>query len=159
MLRRLALPLCLIPFAFISATPAAAQFDVGVHATRAADVFGGAWGLGATVGVEVPALPLGARVGGDWFRPDCGIADGCGFLGWTADVRVRMPFPVVRPFALAGVVHRRHDPGSAKAQWNSGWAAGLGVDVGTLVLRGFGEVRYEWVEPDHQFVFRLGIIL
>lgn len=156
--RRLKVSLWLIPLGLLAPGRVEAQLNFGVHAARAADVFGGAWGLGATVGVDVPALPVGARIGGDWFRPDCGIADGCGYLGWTADVRVNVPFPVVRPYALGGIVRRRYDPGSADATWDSGWAAGLGVDVGTLVLRAFGELRYEGVGPDHQFVSRLGVI-
>jgi hypothetical protein len=158
MQRRLKLSLWLIPLALVAPQRVAAQFNVGAHAARAADVFGGAWGVGATVGVDVPALPVGARVGADYFRPDCGAADGCGYWGWTADVKVGVPFPFVRPYALGGVVRRRYDPGPGDATWDSGWAAGIGVDVGSLLLHAFGELRYEGVEPDHQIVFRLGVI-
>jgi len=154
-----------LPYSFLVAllpllpAPVEAQLNFGVHVARAADVLGGAWGGGATVGLEVPLVPVGARVGGDWFRPDCGDADGCGFLGWTADVTVRMPFPVVRPYALGGVARRRFDSGAADPVWDTGWTAGLGIDVNPVLLRAYAELRYERVDPDPQIVLRLGVIL
>lgn len=142
----------------VGAQPLEAQLRPGIHAARAADVFGGANGLGASVEVSFPLLPVDLFVAGDYFFPDCGSQSGCSYMGGSADVHFTLPFPVLTPYATGGLVYRRYDGGdSVDAVTNTGFGAGVGVNLGTLVLGAYAEARYEWVDPDNQLVLRIGI--
>jgi hypothetical protein len=158
MVRRVAAPLLAVATLALAVPGATAQLSVGVHLARASDVFHGANGGGASVEFDAPLLPLGVMVAGDYFRPDCGPVSGCSFMGASADAHFRLPFPLLQPYALAGGVIRRVKTGDGvDAESNSGIAVGVGVDLRVLVLGAYGEARYEFVQPDHELLFRLGI--
>jgi hypothetical protein len=140
------------------APAAKAQVRPGIHLAQAADVFGGALGAGASLELGFPLLPVAVFVAGEYFFPDCVTADGCGYLGGSADLHVKFPFPVLTPYATGGIVYRRYDAGAgADAVANTGFGVGAGVNLGTLVLGAYAEARYEFVDPDNQLVFRVGI--
>lgn len=142
----------------MGAHPLEAQLSPGIHAARAAHVFGGANGLGASVELSFPLMPVDVFVAGDYFFPDCGSDSGCSYMGGSADLHFTLPFPVLTPYAAAGLVYRRYDGGdTVDPVSNTGFGAGVGVNLGTLVLGAYAEARYEWVDPDHQLVFRVGI--
>jgi hypothetical protein len=145
--------------ALLGFAPAAhAQLNPGVHVARAASVFGGAYGAGASVELSFPLFPIDVFVAGEYFFPECGAADGCGYTGGSADLHFTLPFPMITPYGTAGVVYRRFDAGGAAAAVaNTGFGVGAGVNLGTLVLGAYAEARYEFVDPDDQRVFRLGI--
>ncbi|HSG46179.1 MAG TPA: hypothetical protein VLA43_00065 [Longimicrobiales bacterium] len=135
-----------------------AQLNPGIHAARAADAFGGANGVGASLELSFPLLPVEVFVAGEYFFPDCGSIDGCKYMGGSADLHFKLPVPVLTPYGTAGVVYRRSEAGAgAPAVSNTGFGLGAGVHLGTLVLGAYAEARYEFVDPDDQMVFRVGI--
>jgi hypothetical protein len=137
-----------------------AQLNPGVHAVRATDIFEGSYGLGVSLELDVPLFPVDFLVAGETFFPDCGNAEGCSFRGVSADVHFALPVPMVQPYAAAGAVYRRTDPGgSAETLSERGYAVGVGLNLRALVLGGYAEVRYEFVDPDDQWVVRIGIRL
>lgn len=156
--RMLPVALALVAALALVPTTTRAQISPGIHAARAADVFGGANGLGASLELGIPLLPIDAFVAGEYFFPDCGSGSGCSFAGGSADLHFELPFPVLSPYATAGLVYRRYDEGdSAKPETHSGFGAGAGVNLGGVVLGAYAEARYEFVDPDNQLVFRIGI--
>ncbi len=134
------------------------QLNPGIHAARATDVFDGTYGLGVSLELDIPLFPIDFLVAGETFFPDCGSADGCSSRGASADVHLALPVPMVEPYATAGVAYRRTDPGgSAEVRSDQGVAVGVGVNLRALVLGGYAELRYEFVDPDHQWIARVGI--
>lgn len=142
----------------LSAPRAHAQVNPGIHVARAADSFGGTNGVGASVELSFPVFPLDVFVAGEYFFPDCGTVDDCSFLGGSADLHVKLPVPVLTPYATGGLVYRRTDVGGgAGAVAKTGYGAGVGVHLGAVVLGAYAEVRYEVVDPEDQVVLRLGL--
>jgi hypothetical protein len=141
-----------------AAPGAQGQVTFGVHAARATKTaHGAANGLGASFDLKFPALPVDVMVAGEYFWPDCGTDTGCSYAGGGADLHVALPFPVLQPYALGGVVVRRSKANSAAtAVDDKGLALGVGANLGGLGLGAYGEIRYEFV-PAHPVVFRLGI--
>lgn len=134
------------------------QLEFGLHGARAVDVFGGANGIGASVEVGFPMAPVSVLAAGDYFFPDCGSADGCSFRGASADLHFGLPFPVVQPYAAAGLAVRQSDAGgSSERVTHKGVGLGVGVNLGAVAIGAYAEARYEFVDPDDQFVLRLGI--
>jgi hypothetical protein len=79
-------------------------------------------------------------------------------MGGSADLHVGLPIPVLTPYATGGLVYRRTDVGGgAGVVAKTGYGAGVGVNLGGLVLGAYAEVRYEVVDPQDQIVFRLGL--
>lgn len=145
--------------------PAAAQADVldlGVHMTRATDIFDGATGIGGQLAVTLPGLPLTVRGAVDRFFPDCpeGSDDDCGAWGFTVDGNVTLPVPVLSPYASAGLVRRSVDRGDPLGDRSeTGFALGGGLRLGLLGLDAFGEVRREMMdEQEDQWMFRVGVV-
>ena len=158
-MKRLAFVLALTSAALGAWAPdAGAQLRPGVHVARAADSFGGSNGAGASVEIGFPLVPVDVFVAGEYFFPDCGSIDGCGLLGGSADLHFTLPFPVLTPYATAGLVYRRLDAGDgAEAVSHRGFGLGAGVNLGTIVLGAYAEARYEFVDPDDQLVLRVGL--
>lgn len=155
--RILAVPLVLLFLAFLT-SDAEAQLHPGIHAARAADAFGGANGVGASLELGFPLFPVDVFVAGDYFFPDCGSIEGCRYMGGSADLHFKLPVPVLTPYATAGLVYRRFEAGAgAPAESNTGFGLGAGVHLNTLVLGAYAEARYEFVDPDDQVVVRVGI--
>jgi hypothetical protein len=142
----------------LGATEARAQLNPGIHVARATDAFGGTNGVGGSVELSFPLFPIDLFVAGETFFPDCGTVDDCSFMGGSADLHLSLPIPVLTPYATGGLVYRRTDPGGgAGAVAKTGWGAGVGVNLGALVLGAYAEARYEVVDPDDQVVIRLGL--
>jgi hypothetical protein len=134
-----------------------AQVSPGIHASRASEAFGGAYGLGASLEMGVPLFPVRLMVAGDYFRPDCGGSSGCSFMGASADVHFALSAPVIHPYGLVGAVMRRtRDAAGLDARRSSGPALGVGVDLRAVGVGVYGEARYEFAGND-ELVFRLGI--
>jgi hypothetical protein len=156
MIRRFVLATGLIAAAM--ASPSSLNGQIGLHVARASDAFGGTNGLGASVGLGIPTLPIDVFLAGDYFFPDCGTGDGCSFRGGSLDLHLKVPFPVVQLYGAGGLVVRRTDAGDgSESVTHRGFGAGLGVDLGAILIGAYAEGRYEFVDPDDQFVLRLGI--
>lgn len=135
-----------------------AQIRPGIHVARAADFAGGASGVGGSVEMGFPLLPIDIFLAGDYFFPDCGGPD-CHLWGGSADVHFTGPFPLVTPYAALGLVYRDYTFAYGD-QVDSSSAVGVGVGAGVELGLGVGayaEGRYEFVDPNDQFVFRIGI--
>lgn len=141
------------------ASPGRAQLHPGVHVARANDFAGGANGVGASLNLGFPLLPVEVFVGGEYFFPDCGNSD-CGLWGGSADVHFKLPIPIITPYGTAGLVYRRStvtDLDVVSTGTNTGFGLGAGVNLGTILLGAYAEARYEFVDPDNELVFRLGV--
>ncbi|HSG08425.1 MAG TPA: hypothetical protein VLA36_08705 [Longimicrobiales bacterium] len=158
MMRR-ALVSALFAVALLGSAPGAqSQLNPGLHVARASDVFGGSNGVGASLELDFPLLPIDVFVAGEYFFPDCGSADGCGYMGGSADLHFTLPVPVLTPYGTAGIVYRRSDAGDgADAVGHTGFGLGAGLNLGTLVLGAYAEARYEFVDPEDQMVLRVGL--
>lgn len=157
-MKRILLALGLVPAVLaVGAVDVQAQLNPGLHVARASDVFGGTTGVGASVQLSFPLMPIDIFVAGEYFFPDCGAASDCSFMGGSADLHLTLPVPVLTPYGSAGLVYRRTDLVGAGAATATGFGLGAGVNLGALVLGGYAEARYEFVDPDNQFVFRVGI--
>lgn len=142
------------------ARPAEAQLSVGLHVARAQDVFEGANGLGVGAEAGVPLFPVSVRAAADYFFPDCGSAEGCSFLGGSLNVNVALPIAVLRPYVTGGLVYRRFEADDASdPESDTGLGAGVGLDLDPVLFKLYVEARYEWVDPDDQWVLRLGFFL
>jgi len=143
-----------------SPAPAAAQVSYGVHVVEARDAFEGARGIGARVGVKVPFLPVSAFATGEYFRPDCGPASGCGLSGVSLDLNYALiPMLPVSPYLTGGYTRRRFDPGAGgEVSTPEGIHVGAGLAAGLAGYGVFGEARYEFVAaPERQIVVRVGV--
>jgi len=145
----------------LGASPPGAQGQVspGIHVARATQVFGGVYGAGVSLEMGVPLVPVRLMVAGDYFRPGCGQASGCSFMGASADLHFALSAPVIHPYGLAGAVVRRIGAGAGVAAHSAtGLALGVGLDLGVVGVGAYGEARYEFAGKD-ELVFRLGIRL
>jgi hypothetical protein len=158
MIRRAACTALALAAFCLGASEARAQLNPGIHVARATDAFGGTNGIGGSVELSFPVFPIDLFVAGEYFFPDCGTVDDCSFMGGSADLHLGLPLPVLTPYATGGLVYRRTDAGGGTgAVAQTGWGAGVGVNLGALVLGAYAEARYEVVDPDNQIVFRLGL--
>lgn len=141
-----------------AAPGAQGQVAFGIHVARASEtVNGAANGLGASFDLKFPSLPMDVMVAGEYFWPNCGTGTGCSYAGGGADLHLALPFPVLHPYALGGVVVRRRKADSAAtAVSHDGLDLGLGVNLQGVAVGLYGEIRYEFV-PNRPFVFRLGL--
>jgi hypothetical protein len=97
----------------------------------------------------------------EYFFPECGNSQSdCGLHGLTLDANLRMVIPLLRPYGVVGLSHRRLSPGGDLLEKEStGLAVGGGVDVALGGIRLFGEGRYEFLDaPERQILWRLGIL-
>lgn len=154
MIRRF-LPVALaVVLAATSAHEARAQLSPGVHVARAANTFDGVNGVGGSLELSFPLLPIDVFVAGEYFFPDC---DECSFWGGSADVHFSLPVPVLTPYATAGLVMRNTGASDTTVR-TGGVGFGAGVNVGAVVLGGYAEARYEILDgSEDQLVFRLGV--
>jgi hypothetical protein len=111
------------------------ETDTGLH-------FRGSFGL------EIPLLPIGARADLLWQRFPHHDDGAVTTLGGLLNATLRMPFPIIRPYGIAGVGYMRHsEPHGGHTDDFDEFAFALGAGVG-LRLMGFGgfvEARYlDW---------------
>jgi len=133
---------------------AGAQISPGIHLARASDVAGGTYGAGGSLTLSFPLAPVEVMVAGDYFFPDC--TGDCSFWGGSADVHLKLPIPVLTPYGAAGVVYRKYSA-DGTATGHTGFGAGAGINLGAVGFGAYAEARYEFVDPDDEFVLRLGI--
>ena len=156
-------------FALVPADHAEGQLYFGGHIAYATgadtdavdldpvfDGLDGAVGVGGRIGWDLPVLPVDILAAGEYFFPDCGAED-CAMYGGTLEALVRLPIPLVRPYALGGLVWRSWDAGDEDGS-STGFDAGLGIDLHLLAVRVFLDARYEFLDdPQEQWVLRLGV--
>ncbi len=154
---------CAVAVAMVLApTALQGQVYVGAHMTYAVDTFGGATGFGAQIGYDFLGLPVEVVGGGEYFFPDCDI-ESCNFWGGFLEGHLRLPLPLIRPYALGGLTYRSVDnlktsEDTIESSSAGGFAAGGGVDLNLLALRVFLDARYEFLSsPLDQWVLRLGL--
>lgn len=128
----------------------------------AVDTFGGTTGVGGQIGYDFIGLPVEVFGGGEYFFPDCDI-ESCSFWGGYLEGQLRLPFPLVRPYGLAGFTYRsfenlRTSEDTVDSSSAGGLAAGGGLDLNLLALRVFVDARYEFLgDPVEQWVVRVGL--
>jgi hypothetical protein len=153
------LPIAL-PLALAAASPLApeahAQIHPGFHLARAAKSFDGVNGVGGSVELRLPVLPVSFVVAGEYFFPGC---EGCSLWGGSVDVHLSLRLPGVSPYGAAGLVLRNTDVSDTRVR-TGGVGLGGGVNLTALGVRPFAEARYEILDGSgEQLVFRLGLRL
>ncbi len=139
---------CALPFT------AQAQLNPGVHLAHATKSFDGVNGVGGSLQLTLPLLPIDFQVAGEYFFPGC---DDCSLWGGSADVHFAFPTPILRPYGAAGVVMRRAETPESEVR-AGGIGLGAGLNLSALVMGAYAEGRYEFMDGgDNQFVFRLGV--
>jgi len=135
-------------------TQAYAQINPGLHVARAADSFGGVNGVGGSLQLGLPVLPVDLFFAGEYFFPNC---DDCSFWGGSADVHLTLPVPILTPYGTAGLVLRNTDVSDTRVR-SGGLGLGAGLNLRTLVVGAYAEGRYELMDGSgDQLVFRLGL--
>jgi hypothetical protein len=156
-LRLAGIPVVLL---LLSAPPASAQVFWGAHLAKANTSFGGTKGAGLRAGLTLPLIPVEVVGSGEYFFPDCPPGfGGCALKGAALDANLRLPFPVLQPYATGGKVWRAFTPGAGAAETRlSGNSMGAGLNLSLGKARLFGEARYEFVDvPESQVMFRVGL--
>lgn len=171
-MRRLLLTITVAVASVALAQPASAQLPLkyGVQAavqTGLDEVAGGpdlngSFGLGARVALQPPLLPVGVVGQGVYYFPDCGGAD-CSYFTYSLAAQLRLPLPMVSPYAIGGWQWRRSSV-AGDATTDNGAMVGAGVQLNlgvSLFLEGMFEFNDE-VSPDvdnNPFVIKGGILL
>lgn len=122
------------------------QADTGVH------VRGG-------VGLQLPLIPLGARLDILWQDLPSQQTGSYTQLGALLNGTLRLPLPMVKPYLVAGVGQMRHDePGDVPTVTDFAWAAGAGVDLRLLIFGAFVEARYlDWGNGNRAVPLTVGV--
>jgi hypothetical protein len=137
------------------ATPVQAQLGFGAHVAKASGALDGATGVGLRVTAGLPLIPVQFALSGDNFWPDC---DDCSYQGASLDVQYHLvPALPLRPFVTGGYAMRRVDPGTGEAETESGIGLGVGVELRLVSVGFYLEGRWERVDPENQWVTRLGL--
>jgi hypothetical protein len=142
-MRRLLLTLTVAVASVALAQPASAQLPVkfGVQAAMQTSVdeateLDGTFGLGARVALQPPLLPIGLVAQGVYYFPEL---DGFSYLTYSAAAQLRLPLPLVSPYAIGGWQFRRTSIDGVGSDTADGPMIGLGVqlDLGlSLFLEG-----------------------
>jgi len=126
----------------VLADPADAQLKFGAQAAMTtgveeASALDGTFGIGGRAMIDPPLLPVGGFVSGTYFFPE-GDAD---YWTGTAAAQLRLPLPVVKPYALAGWQIR-----GGEGETQNGPMVGVGVQLDfmmSLFLEGTFEFHEE----------------
>lgn len=150
-MRRLLLTLTIAVASVALAKPADAQIPLkyGVQAAlltglEDASSLNGTFGLGARVALQPPVLPLGVVGQGVYYFPE---GDGS-YITYSLSGQVRIPLPMLSPYAIGGWQWRRSDPGGTGSvtTTENGPMIGLGVQLNlgmSLFLEGTMEFNDE----------------
>ncbi|MEJ2539566.1 MAG: outer membrane beta-barrel protein [Gemmatimonadota bacterium] len=166
LVRRAALPLLAATALFIAPGTAQAQiFGFGVHVPIATDLGGGdnlkdsSFGIGGRIGAEIPLFPLSIWGVADYMFPD---GDGTSYQNFGVDINLRLPIPLLQPYATGGYQARRFDDGEVSDIYN-GFTLGGGVRF-SFIVNAFLEARHEFygddevrVGDDNQWLIRVGL--
>lgn len=151
--RFLSLPLVVAPLLALP-MEVSAQVSPGLHVVRASDSFGGVMGVGGSLRLSPPLVPVDLFFAGEYFFPDC---DACSFWGASADVHFALPASMLTPYATVGPLLRNTDESDTSVR-TGGLGLGAGLDLDRLAVRAYAEGRYELMDGSgDQWVFRLGI--
>lgn len=129
------------------ATPAHAQLKFGAQASLVtgldeASALDGTFGLGGRVMVDPPILPLGGFVDATYYFPEGDVS----YWTATAAAQLRLPLPVVRPYALLGYQLRGVEVLN-QSDTDGGFVVGAGVQL-NFMMSLFLEGTYEFNEDN-----------
>lgn len=154
-MRRLLLTLTVAVASVALAQPASAQIPLkfgiqGAVQTSLDEITSGpdlnnSFGLGARVALQPPVLPVGVVAQGVYYFPDCGGFD-CSYMTYSLAAQLRLPLPMISPYAIAGWQWRRAGfEGDSNTE--NGFMAGAGVqlDLGVAL---FLEGTFEMGNPE-----------
>ena len=152
------------------AQPVEAQFKFGVQGAvltgldevTAGPDLNGTFGLGGRVAFQPPLLPIGVVGQGVYYFPDCGGGD-CSYMTYSLAAQLRLPLPVINPYAIGGWQWRRAGNGTTVTE--NGFMAGVGVQL-NLAVAVFLEASMEFndapsttVDADNSIVIKGGVML
>jgi hypothetical protein len=147
-----------------SARPTEAQLSYGLQGALLTGIedetLDGTFGIGPRVGFTLPAVPIGAVGQGVYYFPE---GEGS-YMTYGLSALVRLPLPVVSPYAIGGWQWRRSSAND-QSETQSGAAIGVGVQVNfgvSLFLEGTMEFNDEPApnaDPDHSIVIQGGVLL
>ncbi|MDX1647161.1 MAG: hypothetical protein R3304_08445 [Longimicrobiales bacterium] len=134
----------------VLAAPVDAQLKFGAQAglvtgLEEASALDGTFGLGGRVLVDPPLLPVGGFVSATYFFPDNDVS----YWTATAAAQLRLPLPMVKPYALAGW-QLRGTSFNDQSNTENGPVAGIGVQL-DLAISAFLEATFEFNEDDPAF--------
>jgi len=172
-MRRLLLTLTMAVASVALAQPADAQLPLkygvqGAVMTGLEDLSGtpgavdlnGTFGLGARVALQPPILPIGVVGQGVYYFPE---GDGS-YLTYSLAAQLRLPLPMVSPYAIGGWQWRRSGNGTTTTE--NGPMVGVGVQLNlgvSLFLEGTFEFNDEiTAAPDfdnNPIVIKGGVLL
>jgi len=156
-MRRLLLTLTVAVASVALAQPASAQIplkfgiqgavqtaidDLPTGAPAGIPDLNGTFGLGARVALQPPVLPIGVVGQGVYYFPDAGS-----YMTYSLAAQLRLPLPLVSPYAIAGWQWRRTTPDGGDASTENGFMAGAGVQL-NLGLALFLEGTFEMGNPE-----------
>ncbi|NNF12250.1 MAG: outer membrane beta-barrel protein [Gemmatimonadetes bacterium] len=147
-MRRFMLVLSAVFALAVLATPVDAQLKFGAQASlisglEEASALDGTFGLGARALVDPPLSPVGGFVDATYYFPDNDVS----YWTATAAAQLRLPLPVVRPYALVGYQIRGVDVPSAGSDTDGGFVVGAGVQM-NFMMSVFLEGTFEFNEDD-----------
>jgi hypothetical protein len=142
-MRRLILSLSMVAAVAVAAQPAEAQLVFGPQVAlmtglEEASSLNGTFGAGGRVGFAPPLLPIGVVGQGVYYFPE---GDGSYMTYGVAGI-VRLPLPMVSPYAIGGWQWRRASANSVTVTEN-GPTIGIGVQL-NLALSLFLEATMEF---------------
>lgn len=151
-----------VSLTLLSARPAAAQIDVGVHGlyNDNAQLTDGSVGVGARAGVELPLVGLGAHGDFNWYFPDCADGVDCEFREILGGVTYSvLPLVAASPYFGAGVALQNSSVDGMEAD-ETGFNLLAGVELGGVSpINGYGEVSYRLMDDfENQLVISAGIL-
>ena len=153
-MRRLLLTLSMAMAGIALAHPVDAQIKFGAQAallTGLEDLEGttlenfdlnGTLGLGARVALQPPLLPVGAVAQGVYYFPE---GEDFSYMTYSLAAQLRLPTPMVSPYAIAGWQWRRSEAGGVSETENGAMlGAGVQLNLGVaLFLEGSFEFNDE----------------
>jgi opacity protein-like surface antigen len=172
-MRRLLLTLTLAVASVALANPAEAQLPIkfGAQAgylTGLEDIAAGipnpadgTFGLGVRAALQPPVLPIGLVAQGLYYFPDGDV----NYMTYSLAAQLRLPLPVISPYAIAGWQFRRASGGGGASNTESGAMIGAGVQLNlglSLFLEGtmeFNEAPSSTIDADNSIVIKGGIML
>jgi hypothetical protein len=167
-MRRLLLSLSVAAALVAVAQPAEAQFKYGLQAAvmtgldevTAGPDLNGTLGIGPRVAFQPPLLPIGVVGQGVYYFPE---GDGS-YLTYSLAAQLRLPLPVVNPYAIGGWQWRRASANDV-SNTESGAMVGVGVQLNlgvSLFLEGtveFNEAPSANIDADNSIVIKGGVLL
>ena len=131
-MRRLLLTLTVAVASVALAQPASAQLPLkfgiqGAMQTALDDAteLNGTFGVGARVALQPPVLPVGLVAQGVYYFPDL---DDYSYITYSAAAQLRIPLPMLSPYAIGGWQFRRQSLGGV-SDTSDGPMIGVGVQL------------------------------